>query len=150
MNENEELENQFDDETFDAAAEFDDVEDEFDALNPAATVVLRDANGTAIRPWIDANPAEWAKIVASYVAGRCALRLGKCLKEKAVARLRQLKGTTPGATQTGTLYLENIRDMAPVVIGLNIHLLIHVLGVNQALLEVACPEEASPLAGRII
>ena len=152
MSENEQTGEQFDDESiFDAAAEFDEAE-EFDQIldaTPAGqTIITKTAAGAAVREWAKGNAAEWARTVASYVSGTCALKLGKHVKACAAKRLRELISSNSSRTARG--YLETLRDSSNVEVGLNVHLLIHVINVDPALLNVACPDDASPLSGRII
>lgn len=120
----------------------------FDSLVDQETVVVRDPIGLAMRAWATDYPAEWARIVYGYVAGTCAMKLAQVLMAKAATAAEQLvrqqgnEGIALGADY------RTIANASPAVVGLNIHLLIHVIPMDMSLLEAVAPE-CDPLQKRI-
>lgn len=110
----------------------------FDALQDTAEVIAVDSIGATLRAWAENFPPDWARIVASYITGTPAVKLARQVKDLANKRYVRLKGT---AVEGSLNYLVQICDANSVVLGLNIHLLIHVIVVNQATLEAVSPDD---------
>ena len=112
--------------------------DDYDHLNNVQSVVVEEGIGPQLREWIQNNMAQWAKIVAAYVCGTPAVKLAGRIQELANKRYLRVKDVHE---DTDIEYLIKLVDVNPVVLGLNIHLLIHVMVVDQATLEAVCPDD---------
>jgi hypothetical protein len=118
-------------------------DEDFDSLKMES--VETDAVGTYLRSWIEKNTADWARVVAAYVCGTPTVKLAQRVKELASKRYCRMKDVSK---ESDLEYLVQLMDTNSVVLGLNIHLLIHVEVVDQATLEAVCPSGDS-LQGRI-
>jgi len=122
-----------------------DTDADFDKMEDGAQLE-KDTIGRAVREWAKHFESPWAQIVASYVCGSTAKSLGCRLQEHATLRLAKMMSR--GSDPDDLAYLRTLADCNPVVLGLNIHLLIHVIEVDQAAMEAYAPQ-GELLTGRI-